>query len=58
MGNLEHKYKLTIDRLVLLIDEGEDIDILNSICESDNVEKKDWDDVIQIAVMKVYDKDE
>lgn len=56
MGNLEHKYKSTIDRLIKLIDEGEDIDILYSICDTDNVEKEHRDEVIQIAVMKVYNK--
>ena len=51
---LEQKYPTTLDRLINLLEAGEDMDLLEHILKSDKVPQNEWEDLVDLALFKMF----
>ena len=51
---LEQKYPMTINRLFNLLEAEEDMDLLEHILRSDSVPQEDWEDLVELALFKLF----
>ena len=45
---------MTINRLFNLLEAEEDMDLLEHILRSDSVPQEDWEDLVELALFKLF----